>query len=79
MGSEMCIRDRYRPAAIRQLEVLAEEVGVDFFPSDIGQKPVAIVQAALAHARIKFSDVLIVDTAGRLAVETKGNSSDNCR
>jgi signal recognition particle subunit SRP54 len=61
--------DVYRPAAIRQLEVLAEEVGVDFFPSDIGQKPVAIVQAALAHARIKFSDVLIVDTAGRLAVD----------
>ena len=61
--------DVYRPAAIRQLEVLAEEVGVDFFPSDIGQKPVAIVQAALAHARIKFSDVLIVDTAGRLAID----------
>ena len=61
--------DVYRPAAIRQLEVLAEEVGVDFFPSDIGQKPVEIVQAALAHARIKFSDVLIVDTAGRLAVD----------
>jgi signal recognition particle subunit SRP54 len=61
--------DVYRPAAIRQLEVLAEEVGVDFFPSDIGQKPVAIVQAALAHARIQFSDVLIVDTAGRLAVD----------
>ena len=61
--------DVYRPAAIRQLEVLAEEVGVDFFPSDSGQKPVAIVQAALAHARIKFSDVLIVDTAGRLAVD----------
>ena len=61
--------DVYRPAAIRQLEVLAEEVDVDFFPSDIGQKPVAIVQAALAHARIKFSDVLIVDTAGRLAVD----------
>jgi signal recognition particle subunit SRP54 len=61
--------DVYRPAAIRQLQVLAEEVGVDFFPSDIGQKPVAIVQAALAHARIKFSDVLIVDTAGRLAID----------
>jgi signal recognition particle subunit SRP54 len=63
--------DVYRPAAIRQLEVLAEEVGVDFFASDIGQKPVAIVQAAIAHARIKFSDVLIVDTAGRLAVDAE--------
>ncbi len=61
--------DVYRPAAIRQLEMLAAEVGVDFFPSDIGQKPVVIVQAALAHARIQFSDVLIVDTAGRLAID----------
>jgi len=49
--------------------MLAAEVGVDFFPSDIGQKPVFIVQAALAHARIQFSDVLIVDTAGRLAID----------
>ncbi|MDG2046561.1 MAG: signal recognition particle protein [Halioglobus sp.] len=63
--------DVYRPAAIMQLEVLAEEVGVDFFPSDIGQKPVEIVEAALAHARIKFSDVLLVDTAGRLAVDAE--------
>jgi signal recognition particle subunit SRP54 len=61
--------DVYRPAAIKQLETLAEEVGVDFFPSDAGQKPEAIVQDALAHARIKFSDVLIVDTAGRLAID----------
>lgn len=61
--------DVYRPAAIKQLETLAAEVGVDFFASDSSQKPVAIVQAALAHARIKFSDVLIVDTAGRLAVD----------
>jgi signal recognition particle subunit SRP54 len=61
--------DVYRPAAIKQLETLAAEVGVDFFASDIGQKPVAIVQAALVHARIKFSDVLIVDTAGRLAID----------
>jgi signal recognition particle subunit SRP54 len=61
--------DVYRPAAIKQLETLAAEVGVDFFASDAGQKPVAIVLAALAHARIKFSDVLIVDTAGRLAID----------
>jgi signal recognition particle subunit SRP54 len=61
--------DVYRPAAIRQLEMLAAEVGVDFFPSDMGQQPVVIVQAALAHARIQFSDVLIVDTAGRLAID----------
>jgi len=61
--------DVYRPAAIKQLETLAHEVGVDFFPSDAGQKPEDIVAAALAHARIKFQDVLLVDTAGRLAVD----------
>ncbi|MCL4104061.1 UNVERIFIED_CONTAM: hypothetical protein GTU68_034923 [Idotea baltica] len=62
--------DVYRPAAIKQLETLAGEVGVDFFPSDISQKPVEIAQSAIAHAKIKFSDVVIVDTAGRLAVDT---------
>ncbi len=61
--------DVYRPAAIKQLETLAGEVGVDFFPSDPGQKPVAIARAAIEHARIQFSDVLIVDTAGRLAID----------
>ena len=61
--------DVYRPAAIKQLETLAAEVGADFFPSTAEQKPVDIAKAALEHARIKFSDVLIVDTAGRLAVD----------
>ena len=61
--------DIYRPAAIKQLETLAAEVGADFFPSDAGQKPVDIVEAAVAHAKIQFSDVLIVDTAGRLAID----------
>ncbi|MFT4520803.1 MAG: signal recognition particle subunit SRP54 [Halioglobus sp.] len=61
--------DVYRPAAIKQLETLAAEVGVDFFPSTIEEKPVAIVQAAMAHAKLQFSDVLIVDTAGRLAID----------
>jgi len=61
--------DVYRPAAIKQLETLALEVGVDFFPSEISQKPVEIAKSALEHARIKFSDVLIVDTAGRLAID----------
>jgi signal recognition particle subunit SRP54 len=61
--------DVYRPAAIKQLETLATEVGVNFFPSDISQKPVDIARAALEHARIQFSDVLIVDTAGRLAID----------
>lgn len=61
--------DVYRPAAIKQLETLAGEVGADFFPSTPDQKPVDIANAALEHARIQFSDVLIVDTAGRLAVD----------
>jgi signal recognition particle subunit SRP54 len=61
--------DVYRPAAIKQLETLATEVGADFFGSDISQKPVDIVRAAIAHAKIQFSDVLIVDTAGRLAID----------
>ncbi len=46
--------DVYRPAAIKQLETLAEQVGVDFFPSDAGQKPVDIVNAALKEAKLKF-------------------------
>ncbi|MAC33120.1 MAG: signal recognition particle protein [Haliea sp.] len=61
--------DVYRPAAIKQLETLAAEVGVDFFPSQAEQKPVDIARAAMEHARVKFSDVLIVDTAGRLAID----------
>ena len=47
----------------------AEQVGVDFFPSDVGQKPVDIVNAALKEAKLKFYDVLLVDTAGRLHVD----------
>ena len=61
--------DVYRPAAIKQLETLAEQVGVDFFPSDVGQKPVDIVNAALKEAKLTFYDVLLVDTAGRLHVD----------
>ncbi|MDP1756102.1 MAG: signal recognition particle protein, partial [Pseudohongiella sp.] len=61
--------DVYRPAAIAQLQTLALDVGVKFFASDISQKPADIVQAALKEARIAFVDVLLVDTAGRLAVD----------
>jgi signal recognition particle subunit SRP54 len=61
--------DVYRPAAIKQLEMLAAEVDVEFFPSDISQKPIDIAQAAISHARKKFIDVVIVDTAGRLHVD----------
>ena len=61
--------DVYRPAAIEQLRTLAKQVGVDFFESDISQKPVDIAVAARDWARIHFHDVLIVDTAGRLAID----------
>ncbi|NLG59505.1 MAG: signal recognition particle protein [Gammaproteobacteria bacterium] len=61
--------DVYRPAAIEQLKTLADQVGVQFFPSDAGQKPEAIVRAAIEDARKSYADVLIVDTAGRLAID----------
>ncbi|MGZ5144589.1 MAG: signal recognition particle protein [Burkholderiales bacterium] len=61
--------DVYRPAAIEQLETLAAQVQVDFFPSSTGEKPVDIATRALDHARRHYNDVLIVDTAGRLAID----------
>jgi signal recognition particle subunit SRP54 len=61
--------DVYRPAAIKQLETLAKEVGVDFFPSTGDQKPLAIAEAAIRHAKLQHYDVLLVDTAGRLHVD----------
>jgi len=61
--------DVYRPAAIQQLQVLAQQVGVDFFPSAPEQQPVAIATAALDWARRHYHDVLVVDTAGRLSID----------
>lgn len=61
--------DVYRPAAIKQLETLATEINVGFFPSDITQKPINIANAAIDHAKKNFFDVVIVDTAGRLHVD----------
>jgi len=61
--------DVYRPAAIEQLKTLADQVGVLFFASSADQKPEAIVRAAIDDARKSFADVLIVDTAGRLAID----------
>jgi signal recognition particle subunit SRP54 len=61
--------DVYRPAAIEQLRTLATQVGVDFFPSTADQQPVAIAEAALDWARRHYHEVLIVDTAGRLAID----------
>ncbi len=61
--------DVYRPAAIKQLETLASEVQVEFFPSDISQQPLAIAKSAIDHAKKQFIDVVLVDTAGRLAID----------
>ncbi len=61
--------DVYRPAAIKQLETLANEVGVGFFPSNEQQRPVDIAEAAIAEAKTSFADVVILDTAGRLAID----------
>ena len=61
--------DVYRPAAIEQLRVLAEQVGAQFQPSDASQKPVDIALGAVAEARRRAIDVVIVDTAGRLHVD----------
>jgi signal recognition particle subunit SRP54 len=61
--------DVYRPAAIEQLKILAHSLEVDFFDSAASESPVAIAEKALDFARRHFFDVLIVDTAGRLAVD----------
>lgn len=61
--------DVYRPAAIEQLRTVTEQAGADFFPSTPDQKPVDIASAALQWARTHYHDVLLVDTAGRLAID----------
>ena len=61
--------DVYRPAAMEQLAALAAQAGVDCFSSATGEKPVSIALAALDHAKRHYYDVLLVDTAGRLAID----------
>jgi signal recognition particle subunit SRP54 len=61
--------DVYRPAAIDQLKTLAGQVQVDFFPATPAEKPVDIALRALDYARRHYNDVVIVDTAGRLAID----------
>ena len=61
--------DVYRPAAIKQLQVLAEDLDLVFFESDLSQKPVDIALAAIDAAKRKFLDVIIIDTAGRLHID----------
>jgi signal recognition particle subunit SRP54 len=61
--------DVYRPAAIEQLATLAKGLEIELYPSDASQRPVDIARAAVDHAKRHFHDVLIVDTAGRLAID----------
>jgi signal recognition particle subunit SRP54 len=61
--------DVYRPAAIEQLKTVAGQAGAEFFPSAVGENPTDIAARALDHAKRHFFDVLIVDTAGRLAID----------
>jgi len=61
--------DVYRPAAIEQLKTVSAQAGIDFFPSEVGQKPLDIALAALDYAKKHYHDVLFVDTAGRLAID----------
>lgn len=61
--------DVYRPAAIDQLHVLGEQIGVEVYSDKENKDPVSIAQAAIAHAKSKGYDTVIIDTAGRLAVD----------
>lgn len=61
--------DVYRPAAIEQLKVLAEQIAVDVYTEEDSKDPVKIAQNAIQQAKAKGNDVVIIDTAGRLAVD----------
>jgi signal recognition particle subunit SRP54 len=61
--------DVYRPAAIEQLKTVTKQAGAEWFPSTPDQKPLDIARAALDYARKQYFDVLLVDTAGRLAID----------
>jgi len=63
--------DVYRPAAIEQLKSVTQQAGAEWFPSTPDQSPLDIVAAALDYAKRHFVDVLLVDTAGRLAIDEK--------
>ena len=61
--------DVYRPAAIKQLQMLANDLSLEFFDSDASQDPVDIAKNAIEAAKKKFLDVIIIDTAGRLHID----------
>jgi len=65
----MVSADVYRPAAIEQLKTVAGQAGAEFIPSQSSEKPVDIARRAVEFARTRYMDVLIVDTAGRLAID----------
>lgn len=61
--------DVYRPAAIEQLKAVSAQAGVEFFPSAVGEKPLEIAAKVIDYAKRHFFDVVLVDTAGRLAID----------
>ena len=61
--------DVYRPAAINQLKVLGEQIGVEVFADEVSKNPVDIAQRAIAHGKSTGKNVIIIDTAGRLAID----------
>jgi signal recognition particle subunit SRP54 len=61
--------DVYRPAAINQIKVLGEQIGVEVYADEENKNPVAIAQAAIAHGKASGKNVIIIDTAGRLAID----------
>lgn len=63
--------DIYRAAAIKQLQILSEQIKVDFFPSNKNQTPIEITAQAIEYAKLKLYDVLLIDTAGRLHIDKK--------
>ena len=61
--------DVYRPAAINQIKVLGEQVGVSVFANEENKNPVSIAQDAIKHAKANQHNVVIIDTAGRLSID----------
>ena len=63
--------DVYRPAAIEQLRMVTQQAGAEWFPSSADDQPLDIARAALDYAKKHYFDVLLVDTAGRLAIDER--------
>ena len=63
--------DVYRPAAIDQLKVLGESIGIEVFSEDGNNDPIDIAKKSINHAKEKKNNIIIIDTAGRLAVDEK--------